>query len=96
MTQQLRCGLGSKTFEGVWFQSFSHDHFPAHVHGSYAEVAVIVELLADGTVRESTRKDAVAPSNAKRSDVKRILAVASKHGAALRELWEKTHGTTSA
>jgi hypothetical protein len=25
--------MGSKTFDGVWFISFSRDHPPPHVHG---------------------------------------------------------------
>jgi hypothetical protein len=65
--------VGSKTFDGVWFISFSHDHAPPHVHGSYAETTVIVDLLADGTVARSGRRDAVKPTNAKTSDVRRIL-----------------------
>ena len=84
--------MGSKTFDGVWFISFSHDHPPPHVHGSYAESTVIVDLLADGTVAQSGRRDAVKPANAKRSDVQRILRTAEEHADELRELWEKTHG----
>jgi hypothetical protein len=57
----------------VWFISFSLDHAPPHVHGSYAETTVIVDLLADGTVAKSDRRDAVKPANAKISDVRRIL-----------------------
>jgi hypothetical protein len=84
--------VGSKTFDGVWFISFSLDHAPPHVHGSYAETTVIVDLLADGTVAQSGRRDAVKPPNAKRSDVRRILNVAGDHAAELVQLWEKTHG----
>lgn len=87
--------MGSKTFDGVWFVAYSHDHPPPHVHGRYAETIVIVDLLPDGTVRESGRWDAVKPGNAKRSDVRRILAVAAAHAAELKQLWEKTHGTPS-
>ncbi len=84
--------MGSKTFDGVWFISFSHDHLPPHVHGSYAETVVVVELLADGSVAESDRRDAVQPANAKRTDVRRILKIAEAHAAELMKLWEKAHG----
>lgn len=84
--------MGSKTFDGVWFISFSLDHAPPHVHGTYAETTVIVDLMADGLVAQSERRDAVKPANAKRSDVRRILKVAEDHAAELWQLWETTHG----
>ena len=84
--------MGSKTFDGVWFVAYSHDHLPPHVHGRYAETTVIVDLLANGMTGRSRRRDAVRPANAKRSDVQRILTVAAAHAAELHELWEKTHG----
>jgi hypothetical protein len=87
--------VGSKTYDGVWFISFSHDHAPPHVHGEYGEVSVVVDLLPDGRVRESNRYNAVTPSNGKRSDVRHIVKVAAAHSAALMQLWEKTHGKTS-
>ena len=87
--------MGSKTFEGVWFAAFSHDHLPPHVHGQYAGVVVIVELHRGGGVSESFRRDAIKPANAKRSDVRRILAVAATYRDELWALWEATHGTAS-
>ena len=87
--------MGSKTFDGVWFISYVHDHPPPHVHGQYAETRVIVDLLPGGAIRKSRRRDVVRPVNAKRSDVRRILEVAAVHSAELKELWEKTHGSTS-
>jgi hypothetical protein len=88
--------VGSKTFDGVWFLSFSDDHPPPHVHGRYGRVQVIIDVFADGTTREAGRWNAVRPANAKRGDVRRILRVAEEHGAesgALRgALWEQTHG----
>ncbi len=83
--------MGSKTFDGVWFAAFSHDH-PPHVHGRYAGVQVIVELLPDGRVRRSNRLDAVVPANAKRGDVRRILEVARAHGDELMALWRSARG----
>jgi hypothetical protein len=71
------------------------DHPPPHVHGFYAKTEVIIDLLADGKVRKSSRGDAVTPSGTKRSDVRRILDVAARHAAELYELWEKIHGTAS-
>ncbi len=87
--------MGSKTFDGVWFISYAHDHPPPHVHGYYAETAVVIDLLTDATIRQSERTDAVEPKNAKRSDVKRILGVASEHTQALWDIWEKMHGPAS-
>jgi hypothetical protein len=87
--------VGSKTFDGVWFISYAHDHPPPHVHGFYAKTEVLVDLLPGGKVRKSNRADAVTPSNAKRSDVRRILDVAARHAAELHELWEKMHGPAS-
>jgi hypothetical protein len=84
--------VGSKTFDGVWFAAYSHDHPPPHVHGQYADVQVIVDLLPDGSIQESDRRDAILPSNAKRSDVRHILEVASANGGELLALWRATHG----
>ena len=87
--------MGSKTFDGVWFTSYSDDHSPPHVHGEYGETEAIVDLLADGTTCRSSRPDAVQPGNAKRNEVRRILEVAAAHAKELRELWEKAHGSES-
>jgi Domain of unknown function (DUF4160) len=87
--------VGSKTFDGVWFISFSDDHLPPHVHGKYAETQVIVELLSDEKVVQSDREDAIEPKNAKRSDVRRIMRVAASHALELHELWRRTHGSPS-
>jgi len=84
--------VGSKTFDGVWFIAYSHDHPPPHVHGRYAGVEVVVELLPKNRIRESKRKDAVTPSNAKRSDVRHILVAAQRHGDELMNLWRKSRG----
>jgi hypothetical protein len=46
--------VGSKTSDGVWFISYSHDHAPPHVHGDYGRVRVVVELLPDGSVQDRT------------------------------------------
>ena len=83
--------MGSKTFDGVWFSAFSHDHPPPHVHGRYAETEVVVELGIN-EVRFARRRDHTRPQNAKMSDVKKILAVAAKYRDELQALWEATHG----
>jgi hypothetical protein len=86
--------VGSKTFDGVWFAVFADDHLPPHVHGYRGTVVVVVDLLPDGTVVKSTRPKPVKPSNAKRSEVRRILKVAAEHAAALHDLWEQMHGSS--
>ena len=83
--------MGSKTFDGVWFSSYSDDHPPPHVHGRYAETEVILELGLD-EVGFAHRRDNIRPRNAKMSDVKKIMTVAAKHRDELQALWEATHG----
>lgn len=87
--------MGSKTFEGVWFIVYSHDHSPPHVHGKLGGIQVIIDLLPNNKIVQSRRRAAVTPANAKRSDVRRILTVAAAHTQELWDLWEKTHGTAS-
>jgi hypothetical protein len=86
--------VGSLRFDGVWFVAYPEDHEPRHVHGFYAETEVIVELRggAERRVALSDRRDAVRPGNARRSDVKRILLVATEHFDELVQLWEEAHG----
>jgi NTP pyrophosphatase (non-canonical NTP hydrolase) len=85
--------VGSVRFEGVRFFAYPQDHEPAHVHGFYAEVEVILELRE--AVREvalADRNDAIRPGNASRSDVKHILQVAADHFDALIQLWREARG----
>ncbi len=83
--------MGSKTFDGVRFAAFTYDHLPPHVHGYYAEVRVIVQLV-DGTARLSFRRDAILPRSGKRSDVNHVLRTATKYQAELMELWRVARG----
>ena len=78
--------MGSKTFDGVWFIAYVHDHLPPHVHGKYAGIEVLIELLDDG-VRIARRRDPIRPANAKRSHVTRILNTAGAYEAELKALW---------
>ena len=81
--------MGSKTFDGVRFAAYTDDHLPPHVHGFYAGIEAIVELLiSERAVRLSPRKDNVTPRNGKRSDVNHILRTAAKHFDELVALWE--------
>ena len=81
--------MGSKTFEGVWFTSYSHDHLPPHVHGTFGETTLILDLYP---VRQSSRPRSAKPANAPRNQIKRILEVAQLHERDLEMLWEVTHG----
>lgn len=83
--------MGSKTFDGVWFVAYSHDHLPPHVHGFYGSVEVIVELTDLG-VRLSPRKKAIKPPGSKQADVNRILQIADKYREELIELWRVARG----
>jgi Domain of unknown function (DUF4160) len=84
--------VSSLKFGGVLFVAYSNDHSPRHVHGFASETEVIVDLRLDGTVAIAKRNDAIRPSDAKRSDVKKILDVAALHFGELAELWEEIHG----
>jgi hypothetical protein len=77
--------VGSKTFDGVWFEAYSDDHLPPHVHGFYAGVEVVVDLV-DGKTRLAQRKKAVIPSNANRANVNRILRTATRYADEFVEL----------
>jgi hypothetical protein len=87
--------VGTKTFDGVWFISYSEDHLPPHVHAKYADVEVIIELTPDGGIMQSSRIDAIRPRNAKRNDIRTVLYVAADHSEELHALWERTHGPSS-
>jgi hypothetical protein len=84
--------VGSLQFDGVLFIVYSNDHPPRHVHGFASETEVIVNLRPDGNVALADRKDAIRPANAKRSDLKKILAAAARHFEELAVLWEEVHG----
>jgi hypothetical protein len=84
--------MGSIRLEGIRFVVYTMDHEPRHVHGFYAEVEVILDLLPDGDVALANRKDPVRPAGASRSDVRHVLAVAARHFDELVQLWEKHHG----
>ncbi|MEO6834694.1 MAG: DUF4160 domain-containing protein [Candidatus Tumulicola sp.] len=75
----------------VIFQLFPYDHEPRHVHALYAGIEVVIDLLDDRTVALSDRVGAIAPANAKRSDVKKVLQVARDHFDDLVAAWEKMH-----
>ena len=83
--------MGSKTFDGVWFISYMRDHLPPHVHGFYAGIEVLVELV-DGEVRLAQRAKPIIPRNGKRSDVNHVLRTATEHADKLMELWRIING----
>ncbi len=84
--------MGSLRFDGIRFIVYSNDHPPRHVHGFLAETEAIVDLLKDGSIALALRPDAIRPSGAKRSDVKKILNSAAAHFDELIVLWESIHG----
>jgi len=85
--------VGSKTFLGVRFEAFSHDHPPPHVHGFYGSAEVILELdFKTRDIRLARRRKNVKPANAKRSDVQRVRRAAEKFGEELFKLWEVARG----
>jgi hypothetical protein len=84
--------MGSIRLEGVRFVVYTMDHAPRHVHGFYAEVEVIVSLLADGNVSLARRSDGVRPGDGSRADVRHVPAAAARHFDELVLLWEKHHG----
>jgi hypothetical protein len=85
--------VASLRFGGVRFIAYSNDHPPRHVHGFTGETEAIVDLRPDGTVALAKRDEAIRPSSAKRSDVKKILRAAAEHFEELAALWEAIHET---
>jgi hypothetical protein len=84
--------MGSLRFEGVRFSVYSEDHLPPHTHGFYAEVEVVVDLLAEGSVALSKRRNPITPANSSRADVSYVLELAATHHEELMQLWKETHG----
>ena len=84
--------MGSLRFDGVRFVAYAMDHEPRHIHRFYAEIEAIFDLRPDGYVALAGRTDAIRPGNAKKSDVRHILAVAAAYFDTLVSLWEKHHG----
>ena len=83
--------MASRRLGGVLFVAYPQDHTPRHVHGFRGEAEVIIQLADDGTVAIANRRDAIRPADAKRSDIRQILAAAAEHFDLLIELWEKMH-----
>ena len=69
---------------------YANDHPPRHVHGFFEGSEVIVDLL-NRAVALAKRNDAVRPSDAKRSTVRKILLAAAEHFDELIGLWESIH-----
>lgn len=84
--------MSSLRFDGAVFVVYPNDHPPRHVHGFTGDVEAIVDLRRDGNVALAERPDAIRPSNAKRSDVRKILKAAAEHFDELVKLWEGIHG----
>jgi hypothetical protein len=82
--------VGTVQADGITFRIYSHDHPPPHAHGFYGETSVVVLLLKDGQV--GVRVGSVRPANAKKSDLRKIVASAMRCHAKLMEMWEATHG----
>jgi len=83
--------VASLRFGNVRFIAYPQDHNPRHVHGLTGETEVIVDIGIDGNVALADRPDCIRPSNAKRSDVRKILRSAAEHFDELVSLWEKMH-----
>ncbi len=57
--------MGSLRFGSNGFVAYPKDHHPRHVHGLSENIKVILDLLDDGGVALSDRKDVILPTNAK-------------------------------
>jgi len=76
----------------VRFSVYPNDHTMRHVHAVLGRTRVVIDLLASGDVRIADRERAVSPPNAKKSDVRKTLALAVANFDELVELWESIHG----
>jgi hypothetical protein len=74
----------------VLFVVHPADHGPPHVHSFIADGEVILDLTSDGGVMIADRPDAVRRAN--RSDVRKVVRIASLNVDDLRALWEMMHG----
>ena len=83
--------MWARSFDGIRFQAYTEDHLPPHVHGSYAETEVVIDLI-DGKASISGRDKSVLPRNAKLSDVNRIVRAAGKYTDELMDLWRAARG----
>jgi Domain of unknown function (DUF4160) len=81
--------MGSLRFDGVRFRIYSDDHPPAHVHAYRAEMSAVIDLLPGGGVALSSRAQPYWPPNAKIGDLRKVLRVAKKHEAKLRNEWQR-------
>ena len=82
--------MSSLRFGSVRFRVYPQDHEPRHVHGFLGETEIVVDLRVDD-VGLASRKDAIRPAKAKRSDVRKILRAAAEHFEELVTLWEEMH-----
>lgn len=76
----------------VLFRVYPQDHTHRahrHVHGFIGSGAVIVDLLADGSVQLAKRKDAAL--HVTRSDVRKVLMEAAEGFDRLVAAWEVMH-----
>lgn len=83
--------MSSLQIEGVRFVAYPQDHEPRHLHCFVGEAEIIVDLREDGSVALADRPDAIRPANAKRSDVRKALVIASENFEILVVLWESMH-----
>lgn len=83
--------MSSLQIEGARFVAYPQDHEPRHLHCFLGEAEVIVDLREDGPVALADRPDAIRPANAKRSDVRKALVLASENFDQLVALWESMH-----
>src|SRR5579875_3598043 len=84
-------GMSSKRIDGVLFIVPSNDHEPRHVHVVMAECRLIIDLGPNGFAALATRKGAKKPQDAKESDVRKAVQLASQNHKTLWDLWEKVH-----
>ena len=83
--------MGSRRFGGVLFIAYPQDHEPRHIHAFSGELEIICDLRLNGQVALALRKDALRPGNAKRSDVRKVLKIATENREELLKLWEAMH-----
>jgi hypothetical protein len=81
--------MGTVTVGAVRFHAHSGDHEPRHVHAKIGSGELVIDLLDDGYVALSTRRN--ARRNVTNSEVRKALNAASAVYAQLIALWEKAH-----
>ncbi len=82
--------MSTVRFGGVRFRVHPQDHEPRHVHAYVGDGHVIIDLTEDRRVVIADRDNAIR--NAKASEVRKVVDLATQHFEELVRFWEQMNG----